>query len=119
MLSEGLYGLSFRSMDRDEPASADGLALLRHGKILGSDRYGGLFFGSYEPAAGRPVGRVRVRLEMPPGGTLVTGLSVGPEGAALDIECMLEGSPEAASAVIDVGGKPLAVAVRFLGALPG
>jgi hypothetical protein len=122
MLDEGIYGLSYKGEAQGEregePEGGDGLAVLRNGKILGSDRWGGVFAGSYACEREPETNRVHVRFEIPPDGVLVTGFCAGPEGATLDIVGVFERAAPVSAAVVDVAGRPVAVALTYLGPLP-
>lgn len=118
MLDEGIYGLKYMVRHAGEPESGDGLAVLRSGKILGSDRWGGVFAGSYEYDPVTKANLVHVRLEMPPEATLVTGFSSGPEGATIDVVASLDRAAPVSSAVVEVAGRPLEIELTYLGPLP-
>lgn len=120
MLEDGLYGLSFESHCATGPCSSDrgdGLAVLRGGRIVGSDRHGGVFRGRYhyDPACGEAV--VEVRLAIPPNGVLLTGLAAGPGGAFIDVAGRFPPPRPVSSATIDLGGATVAVELRFVGPL--
>jgi hypothetical protein len=85
MLEGGIYGLWFAASQNGEPENGSGLAVLREGKVLGSDPLGAVFTGTYEFDAARQLNKVRLRLDVPADGVLVTGFSAGPSGATLDI----------------------------------
>ncbi|MFA5949166.1 MAG: hypothetical protein WC807_02655 [Hyphomicrobium sp.] len=99
-------------------AFSEGLAVLRAGQILGSDRWGGIFKGSCEYDAEAGVNRVHVRLEMPPGGVLITGLCAGAEGAALEISCAIERPAPSSNATVHLHGQVVAVELTYIGPLP-
>ncbi|MBL8846469.1 MAG: hypothetical protein JNN24_11930 [Hyphomicrobium zavarzinii] len=123
MLDEGVYGLRFDLLPSEGDAGAglsacgDGLAVLRGGQILGSDRYGGVFKGCYRYDAVRGEALVEVRLAVPPNGVLLTGLEAGPEGAFVDVSGRFQPPRPVSSAVVDVSGVPMAVELRFVGPL--
>lgn len=122
MLEDGIYGLTFAALAPDEGGAAqrsEGLAVLRSGRLLGSDRNGGVFRGRcrYDAASGAAV--VEVRLAVPPHGALLTGLAAGPEGAFVDVTARIPPPRPVSSAVIDIGGAPVAVELRFVGPLLG
>lgn len=124
MLDDGVYGLRFESRlpgrsDGQDAERGDGLAILRSGRILGSDRHGGVFRGRYryDAAAGEAV--VEVRLAVPPHGVLLTGLAAGPEGAVLDVSGRFRPARPVSSAVVDIAGAPVSVELRFVGPLGG
>src|SRR3990167_7773023 len=118
MLQDGLYGLHYAAACGGEPAGARGLAVLREGKVLGSDPWGAVFTGTYEFDAARQLNKVRLRLDVPPEGTLITGFSAGPAGATLDIVGAFERSAPETAAVIQVAGAALSVQLSYLGPLP-
>lgn len=118
MLSDGLYGLTYRTDEGGEVTRGEGLAVLRAGQILGSDAWGGVFSGSCWHDLDHDVSLMHVRLDVPPFGELMTGMFAGPEGAQLDISAEFGVPAPTASAVVDVGGRPLAVELRYLGPIP-
>lgn len=118
MLDEGLYDLTYFWTKSDEPCIANGLAVLRSGKILGSDRLGGVFKGSYTFDNVRQTNTVHVRLKVPDGGILLTGFSAGAEGAVVDISGTFDRAAPTSTSTVDVEGQPLDVRLTYLGALP-
>ncbi len=118
MLDEGLYGLSYCGREGRPPDSDEALAVLRNGKILGSDRGGGVFSGSYEFDPVRKTNRVHVRLSVPPDGTLVTGYAAGREGAVLDINGAFERAAPVSTLVVEAAGQPITVQLTYLSPLP-
>jgi hypothetical protein len=121
MLDEGLYGLKYSSAtDRgDVPEAGDGLAVLRNGKILGSDRWGGVFAGTYEFDSLMQLNKVHVRLDVPPDADLVTGFQSGPEGATIDVVAAFDRATPQSAAVVDVAGKSVEIELTYIGPLPG
>jgi hypothetical protein len=118
MLEDGIYGLRFAASHDGEPEQGSGLAVLRAGKVLGSDPLGAVFTGSYEYDAARQLNRVRLRLDVPPDGVLVTGFSAGPAGATLDIVGAFAGASAATTAFVQIAGAPVGVQLTYLGPLP-
>lgn len=118
MLDEGVYGLAYSGEHMGARDGGDALAVLRNGKILGSDRWGGVFAGSYVYDAAKKTNIFRVRIEVPPEGVLVTGFSAGSRGAALDIIATFPRAQPVAETVVDVDGRPLDVKLTYLGPLP-
>lgn len=119
MLDDGVYGLSFESCDTGDGAffRGEGLAVLRQGLLLGSDRHGSVFRGrcSYDASCDEAI--VEVRLAVPPNGVLLTGLEAGPEGALLEIAGRFPPPRPVSSMSIDIGGAPVAVELRYVGPL--
>jgi hypothetical protein len=118
MLEDGLYGLRFAASHDGEPGDGDGLAVLREGKVLGSDPLGAVFTGTYEFDAARQLNKVRLRLDVPPDGVLVTGYAAGPAGATLDVVGAFSGPLAETTAFIQIAGAPVGVQIRYLGPLP-
>lgn len=118
MLDEGIYSLTCRVNDRQMDESDAALAVLRNGKILGSDRQGGLFTGSYEYDAATQRNKMHVRLQVPPNGVLFTGGGAGPGGAVVDIVGAFDRAAPASNAVVDVRGEQVELQLTYLGPLP-
>ena len=118
MLEDGIYALRFAATHDGEPEHGSGLAVLREGKVLGSDPLGAVFTGSYEFDAARGLNKVKLRVDLPPDGILVTGLPTGPKGTTLDVAGAFMSTPREASAFLQIAGAPLGVQIRYLGPLP-
>jgi len=118
MLDEGVYTLTYFGTDCDQPCIASGLAVLRSGKILGSDRLGSVFTGSYAYDDTRQTNTVHVRLKVPDGGVLVTGFAAGSEGVTLEIAGSFERAAPTSTSTVEVEGNPVDVRLTYLGALP-
>jgi hypothetical protein len=118
MLEDGIYGLRFAASHDGEPEDGSGLAVLREGKVLGSDPMGAVFTGSYEFDPARQLNKVRLRLDIPADGVLVTGFSAGPAGATLDIIGAFATASAETTAFLQIAGAPLGVQIRYLGPLP-
>ncbi len=122
MIDEGLYNLEYRSTG-SHGVDADGtvgsaLAVLRNGKILGSDRWGVVFMGSYEFDPVSETNAVHLRLHVPPQGELVTGFAAGSEGAIIEVAGQFERAAPVSRTIADIAGQPLEVTMTYLGALP-
>ncbi len=120
MIDEGLYNVEYRftgshSVDADVGSA---LAVLRNGKILGSDRWGAVFMGSYEFDPVNETNAVHLRLHVPPQGELVTGFAAGPEGAIIEVAGQFERAAPLTRTIADIAGQPLEVTMTYLGALP-
>ena len=118
MLDEGIYSVCHRNPEGGPDCAGNAIAVLRSGKILGSDREGGLFSGSYEfdPASG--LNHVQIRFSIPPEGTLVTGFTAGSGGATLDIVGEFTRASPVSKVVIDIDSQPIEVELSYLGPLP-
>ena len=118
MLEDGIYGLAYAVDGERMPTEGSALATLRKGRILGSDPWGGVFQGSCQFDAARRVNTVRLRLDVPPDGKLITGFSAGPAGASLDIVGAFERAAPKTATVVEAGGAAVRVELTYLGPLP-
>ena len=120
MIDEGLYNIECCAKVANPTGGEIGsaLAVLRNGKILGSDRWGAVFSGSYEFDRACRKNTVHLRLQVPPDAELVTGFAAGPEGAILEVFGKFDRAAPLSRAIADVAGQPLEVTMTFLGALP-
>lgn len=120
MIDEGLYNVEYRSsvLSGDDGEGGSALAVLRSGKILGSDRFGAVFMGSYEFDPVNETNSVHLRLHVPPQGELITGFAAGPEGAIVEIAGQFERAAPVARSIAEVAGHPVEVTMTYLGALP-
>ena len=118
MLEDGLYALRFAATLDGEPEEGRGLAVLRDGKVLGSDPMGAVFSGRYAFDAKRNLNKVRLQLDIPAGGVLITGFKAGPEGASLDVVGAFADAPGDGPAFLQIAGAPLGVQIRYLGPPP-
>ena len=113
MLENGLYDLRYRAGE----GAGNGLAMLRDGRILGSDPWGGVFTGTCEFDPQASTSTVHLRLEVPPGGELITGFAAGPEGAVIDIVGAIDGGVAAPATTVDVAGSLVSISLSYLGPL--
>lgn len=122
MIDEGLYNLEYRSnLPGARGAASDvgsALAVLRNGKILGSDRWGAVFMGSYDFDPETELNSVHLRLHVPADGILITGFTAGPEGATIEIVGSFARALPVTTTITDVAGHPVEVTMTYLGALP-
>jgi len=118
MLRNGIYGLEFTAARAGGAGGASALAILRDGKILGSDCWGGVFVGSCEFDPKAHLNKVRLSFKVPAEGKLITGFSAGPDGAVLDIVGAVERAGPSATTAVDVAGAPVRVELTYLGPLP-
>ncbi len=118
MLENGIYGLDYRAQHAREEDAGSALAVLRDGKILGSDPWGGVFTGLYDYDPNDQLNKVRLRFDVPPEGVLVTGFCAGPTGATLDIVGAFERTAHKMATVVEVSGASVEVQLTYLGPLP-
>lgn len=118
MFDEGIYCLTCRAQERG-PCNADSsLAVLRNGKILGSDRQGVLFTGFYEYDSVTQLNKMHVRFQVPPNGVLFTGGGAGPGGAIVDIVGAFDWATPTSQALVEVEGAKVELQLTYLGPLP-
>ncbi len=118
MFDEGLYALRYTHANDARLETGSALAVLRSGKVFGSDRWGGVFSGSYDFDGATETNTMHVRLTVPPDGELITGLQAGPQGTTIDIVGTFDRAAPLSSATIDVAGHPVDVELSYLGPLP-
>jgi hypothetical protein len=118
MLKNGLYRLDFRDIDDDTLESADTLAVLRNGRILGSDPLGGVFSGHYEAQTADASSSIDLQMQVPPDSTLVTGHTTESRQKLFAIKGTLAPSPTGAQADVTVLGRKLRVGLTYLGSVP-
>lgn len=115
---EGVYRVTYRGAAKGERETDTAVAVLRNGRILGSDRHGGIFEGSYEFNPADATNNVHLRLTIPPDGMLVTGLSGGPKGATVDITGVFKRAAPITKAIVHVAGAPIEIEMTYVGPLP-
>lgn len=118
MLADGIYRIDYRASSAAEEQFESALAVLRAGEILGSDKHGGLYLGTYEGEPSTGCERIRLRLEIPPGGVLVTGEAGCMSGSFFDLEAAFEKQTAPYRAVLEIAGQPVAIELVYIGPLP-
>jgi len=115
-LSDGLYRIGYRASGEHDGDHA--LAVLRNGKLIGADRHGGMFEGSYRYDRRRATNIIELRLEIPPDGLLISGLAVGPAGASLSVICSIAKAVPVSRTTVEIAGRMVAIELSFLSPLP-
>ena len=118
MFQQGLYKIAYRSLDTKTPETGSALAILRDGKILGSDPNGGVFMGTYAFDLARALSHVELQIDVPPGGELITGFLGGTQGATLNVDGHFQSPNANSKAIINVGSGRIEVELSYLGPLP-
>lgn len=116
---DGLYSLSYGLAQPPAARSENALAMLRSGRIIGSDAGGGKFEGTYRFDSVRQTNHFHVWLRVPPLGMLMTGTGIGEAGAVVEVVADLERADPVASTVVHVEGRPLGLTLAYLGPLSG
>jgi transcriptional regulator with XRE-family HTH domain len=121
VFEDGLYSLTYGTSggDHGKTDRTDGVALLRSGRIVGSDAGGGKFEGTYQFDSTRQTNHFHVWLRVPPAGELVTGLDADETGAMVEVVADLDRADPVASTVVHIGGRPVGLTLAYLGPLPG
>jgi transcriptional regulator with XRE-family HTH domain len=116
---DGLYSLTYAGANAGQfPSSGiPAVALLRSGRIVGTDAGGGKFEGTYHFDSVRQTNHFHVWLRVPPAGELVTGADVGQSGGVIEVIAELERAEPVASTVAYAGGLPLELTLAYLGPL--
>lgn len=117
-LDEGVYRITYHGRTRGDDETDQALAVLRNGKILGSDRHGGIFMGSYRYDRTRNLNSVHLRIEVPPDSMLVNGYATGPEGGQVEVMCHVARAAPLSHATVKVAGQPVDFEFNYLGPLP-
>lgn len=118
MLTEGLYGFDYRATTDAPQFIGTALAVLRNGKILGTDRCGSVFMGSYEYVTECAMNRVRIRMTVAPEVELVTGFRAGADGAMIDFEALLAQAQPGLETMVELAGRPVMLKLTYIGPLP-
>jgi transcriptional regulator with XRE-family HTH domain len=121
VFQDGLYSLTYATSSGgyDKTDTKSGVALLRSGRIVGSDPGGAKFEGTYQFDSTRQTNHFHVWLRVPPAGELVTGPETGETGAMVEVIANLDRADPVASTVVHVGGRPLGLTLAYLGPVPG
>jgi hypothetical protein len=113
MLGNGLYELFYRYEAVPGSGYESFLIALRDGRLLGSDRWGGVIVGSFDFDVA-----ARRHFKIPPGGMLVSDAAPRDDGDIVEIEAALLGSGRDASGVVLVSGQPVRIELLFIGSVP-
>jgi hypothetical protein len=118
IFTDGVYALSFSSLSDPAGEASTWLAIVRSGRVMGSDPCGCVLSGQLVVADNCPP-HFEGSLTVPPDGELITGLRAGPHGLSLPIRAAVaqdgNGVPRF---VADVDGRALDVSVSYVGRLP-
>jgi hypothetical protein len=118
MLKDGIYELHYRNAKAPDSAQETLLLALRDGNVLGSDRWGGVFLGRCVLDVASKKHKVNVRLQVPPGGVLITDAQPQAEGYTVDIALEIDGAHARAEGVVDVAGAPVWFELVYMGQVP-
>lgn len=118
MIRNGLYKITYATSSEPTDEPGEVLAVVRRGRIFGSDRFGAVYRG-YDATTAKDQGViVNVTADVPPGGELMTGFSGGENGAQAQIVGRVDPAAKQQRAIFDVAGSPLEIDITFLGPLP-
>jgi hypothetical protein len=119
--ADGLYSLTFSTAkpSTEMPSQRSAVAMLRAGRIIGSDAEGGKFEGTYRFDTARQTNHFHVWLRVPPTGRLITGGDMGEDGAVVEVTAEVDKADPLTSTVVQVAGRPLGVTFAYLGPIAG
>lgn len=119
-VQDGLYSLRYGPPGSPPTSSDDGggIALLKAGRIVGSDDGGGKFKGSYQFDSARQTFHFRVWLRVPPEGQLTIALDNAKAGSLVEVVAELDRPDPFASTVAHIEGRPLILTFAYLGPMP-
>ena len=118
MLKDGLYELYYRALAAPEGCFESMLLVLRDGKVLGADTWGGVCLGncSFDPRRGRY--QINLCLHVPPGGVLITDDAPRPQGGTIEIGAEMDDPRGYGSTLVEVCGQPVSIELQFRGPAP-
>lgn len=117
-IKDGVYEL-FYSCDDGGGRGADSLLLvMRQGRLIGADRWGGLVTGRCE--FDRPSRRHRflVELDVPRDGILVTGAPAPCAKQSIELVADLSGAPYNATGMVELFGERISLELLYRGPVP-
>jgi transcriptional regulator with XRE-family HTH domain len=114
MLDEGIYRIEYRG----DGGTGYGTLVLRNGKLAGTDVAGGSYEGTYLYDPTTELNNISLQMKIPPGGSLVTGLSAGPKGATIPIAASFKRATPKSVSVVDVAGNRVEVHLTYQQPLP-
>lgn len=118
-ISEGLYSISYQTSGETGAHGGDAVALVREGRLIGADGWGGKFEGTYRFDSTRRTYHFHIWLRVPPVGEAVTGACRDDQGALIEVEAELDPPDPLASAVARLDGQPVGLTLAYLGPLRG
>lgn len=118
MLRDGIYHVAYAADTQTPGCHDEALAIVRDGKILGSDRNGGVYSGFVDQDGSGDRDSVVLICEVPPGGELVTGFSAGPHGAIIPISGVVAADALWQQTRLMIAGQALDIELAYLGPLP-
>lgn len=117
MFRNGIYKISYGLPSDEAGLEENAIAVLRAGRLIGSDRHGAVFTGEPMCCTG-PLETIRIQLTLPPGAELVTGYKAGPLGSILNLRGQFDPALNVQTAMIEVAGQKIEVNVAYLGPVP-
>ena len=115
---QGMYQFTYIVPTDAELETNTALCVLRNGKIRGGDPWGGVYSGTYTFSATSQKTVVQMQLHIPSGGTLITGQSVGDDGAKFELSGTFARPQPQAKSRVKFEGIPVDIVLTYLGPLP-
>ena len=116
MLKDGLYELFYRAVASPEGDYLSMMMVLRAGRILAADPYGGVCLGKCSFDRANRIYHLDVRLHVPAGAMLVTEDMPLPHGRDIMIRAGFDDTEN--TSLIDVAGHPVEVTLKFKSPAP-
>ena len=117
MMKDGLYELFYRAANAPGGSYESMLMVLRGGKLLAADPWGGVASGRCELDTSSLTYRIHVRMHVPPGGMLVIDDAPRVDGDEIEIGGEIDAVGDGI-ADLDVDGRAVNIALRYQGPLP-
>ncbi len=115
---EGIYLVAYRGSSHGKQDGDAAVAVLRSGRIVGADRHGGVFRGSYDFDPASSLNTLHLRLEVPPFGVLVNGVSGGNKGLSIDIVGSFKRAAPTTKTTVSVADVPIEIELTYVEPLP-
>lgn len=120
IVPNGIYALSFRAAPKhsqDAGETAFGLAIVRNGRLFGSDR-GGCVISGQLMASPQEMCAFDGSICAPAHGELITGSVTGPSDLTIAVHAVAIDDAKVLRFRADVAGQPVHVTARYVGPLP-
>lgn len=117
MLRDGIYRVTY-AYAADGPITDQALAIVRDGRVVASDRHGGVYVSGPPDNTTSDSSVYTISASIPPGGELATGFQAGDGGAHIVLKAVTKSDADKLRAIIDIDGKTLEADFIYLSPLP-
>lgn len=118
MLKDGLYELFYRAARSPDGNYQSMLLVLRAGRVLAADPWGGVCMGRVVRNKTSRTYRINVRMLVPAGGMLVTDDTPRTESTEIEIGAEI-GDPADGIGQVEIAGQAVNIAFKYQGPIPG